>query len=59
MPLWEGNWPDSSCPTVVSTSRPKSCRCSSEIVAFKYWISGKCFRTKTTKATSGIPLIQE
>ena len=43
---------------VSSTSRPNSSRCSSVMVVRKYWISTSRLRTKTTWATSEMPVIQ-
>jgi hypothetical protein len=59
---------ESVCKVVIAEARglgipvlvdPKSSTCSSEMDVLRYWISGWCFRMKTTKATSEIPAIQE
>ena len=44
---------------VVSTEPPNSRRCSSEMVAFRYWISGACFRTQHGKSHIRHIAIQE
>jgi hypothetical protein len=46
-------------PDGSSTSWPNSRRCSSVIVVRRYWTSTGRLRTKTTWATSAMPVIQE
>jgi len=58
MPLCGRNWADSIRWIVSLTSSPNSWRCSSVIVVRRYCTSTSRLRTKTTIATSEIPIIQ-
>jgi len=60
MLLRAGKWAAASiCRMVLATIEPKPSRCSWVMVARRYWTSTSRLRTKTTKPTTGSPVIQD